>query len=550
MPFTVNSTVTPSVSISTGMTGTYCYGTNFSFTATPTNGGTSPNYQWLINGSAVSGATGSTFSSTTLTNGQSISLSMGSTASCPSPASVNSNAIVVSVTPTVGTPSTISGPTAPARYGTSSYSTTATNATSYTWYLFPAGAGTINSSGVVTWSNINVGPPTIEVSANGCNGPSALTTLVVNPYAPLAGGLILSGNVAMNATADPGPLVADAAYGGVPGSPYNYQWQQSSSPTGPFTNISGATNMTYSPGSVSATTYYQRQVSCGPTDKAYTNIASVTIGTVDSINWNYVRERDISKPGITDLTSAAALTDPYDVKQTTQYLDGLGRPVQAVNQQASPSLKDMVTSWVYDPLGRESVKFMPYNTTSTDGNYKPDPSGGSTSFNTAKFTGEQYYYGWADLEASPLGRPLTGYAPGLNWTGSGRGVSSQYSSNTASDSVQIWRISMTVGSLPADSGVYLAGQLYKSVTVDEQGNQAIEYKDMEGHTLLKKVQQSTTPGTAHIGWLCTYYIYDDLGNLRFIISPRAVVAINAGGFFLPPLPRSFAFGMSMTHADG
>jgi hypothetical protein len=51
-------TVTPSVSIAPGVTGLLCSGTMVSFMATPVNGGSSPTYQWTVNGSIV-GAGGS-----------------------------------------------------------------------------------------------------------------------------------------------------------------------------------------------------------------------------------------------------------------------------------------------------------------------------------------------------------------------------------------------------------------------------------------------------------------------------------------------------------
>jgi RHS repeat-associated protein len=526
LPFTINSVVTPSVTISTGISGSVCYGTTFSFTASPVNGGGSPGYQWKVNGNSVSGATASTFSASTLTNGQSVSLTMNSTASCPTPASVTSNSIVVAVIPTVSTPGAISGPAAPPQSGTDSYTATASNANTYNWTLTPASAGSIDGSGNVTWNtNLIFGTATVSVTANGCNGPSAASTLAVTPYTPLSGGLILSNDVTMSTGSNPGPIVANSAYGGVPGDSYSYQWLQSGSAAGPFTNISGATGKTFSPGSLSTTTYYQRKVSCGP-DLAYSNIISVTIAIIDSLSQNYVRQRDITRPGITDTVSANLLTDPHDVRQTTQYFDGLGRLLQTVAKQASPMLNDVVTMNVYDPFGRESVSFIPYTSTSGDGNYKSDPSSGTTNFNTSQYPGELYYYGWADMEVSPLNRPLTTFAPGLNWTGAGRGQGIQYRYNETGDSVQIWRISMASGSLPMDSGAYSMGKLVKNISADEQGHQVVEYEDNLGHLLLKKVQLSGTPGTAHVGWLCTYYVYDDLDNLRFVIAPRAVELIN------------------------
>ena len=39
---------------------------------------------------------------------------------------------------------------------------------------------------------------------------------------------------------------------------------------------------------------------------------------------------------------------------------------------------------------------------------------------------------------------------------------------------------------------------------------------------------STVPVvTAHLGWLCTYYVYDDMSNLRWVIPPKAIEALIA-----------------------
>ncbi len=96
----------------------------------------------------------------------------------------------VNITPTVGTPTaiTVSSGTEPSCQVTSgttttTYATTATNNTGFNWSLSNAAAGSINSSGVMTWTNGFTGTVDIQVTANGCNGPSALVkrTVTVSP---------------------------------------------------------------------------------------------------------------------------------------------------------------------------------------------------------------------------------------------------------------------------------------------------------------------------------------------------------------------------------
>ncbi len=66
----VNTNVTPSVAIAlTTGSNPGCAGSSLTFTATPTNGGTTPAYQWKVNGSNV-GTNSATFTTSSLTNGQ------------------------------------------------------------------------------------------------------------------------------------------------------------------------------------------------------------------------------------------------------------------------------------------------------------------------------------------------------------------------------------------------------------------------------------------------------------------------------------------------
>ncbi|HEX3934893.1 MAG TPA: hypothetical protein VHW43_09470, partial [Puia sp.] len=169
---------------------------------------------------------------------------------------------------------------------------------------------------------------------------------------------------------------------------------------------------------------------------------------------------------------------------------------------------------------------MPYTATTNDGNFKPTALPDQDKFNAAQFPGEQVYYEETSYDSSSLNRPEVAYAPGASWIGSNKGSSIQYLINTAADSVQLWTISSVQLALPVKSGVYAAGQLQKNAVADEQGNQVVSYTDKFGRLILKKQQVSASPSTGHYGWLCTYYVYDSLQNLRVIIQPQAVALMN------------------------
>ena len=56
---------------------------------------------------------------------------------------------------------------------TTTYATTATDNTGFNWSLSNGAAGSIDASGVMTWADGFSGTVDIQVTANGCNGPSS-----------------------------------------------------------------------------------------------------------------------------------------------------------------------------------------------------------------------------------------------------------------------------------------------------------------------------------------------------------------------------------------
>jgi RHS repeat-associated protein len=234
---------------------------------------------------------------------------------------------------------------------------------------------------------------------------------------------------------------------------------------------------------------------------------------------NYVRTRTAAAP-VKQL--GAFLTAGIDsVKMFTEYMDGLGRAMQTVAWQTSPGKKDLVAPKIYDAFGRETHTYLPYASSSANGLLKTDPFAEQTAFMTQQHSGESIFYSENRFEASPLQRLQKTLAPGNSWAGADKGVSTQYLLNETSDSVQVWDISFEPGSIPVSTHTYAAAQLFETHTTDEENNSIVEYTDREGKVVLKKVQVRTTPSAGPYGWLCTYYIYDDLGMLRFVVPPKA-----------------------------
>jgi len=97
MVITVNPAIPASVSINAS-TNNICSGTPVTFTATASNGGSSPQFIWYINGSSVSIGS-NLFTSSSLSNNDQVMVKMISDLSCASPDTAWSNIVTMIITP-------------------------------------------------------------------------------------------------------------------------------------------------------------------------------------------------------------------------------------------------------------------------------------------------------------------------------------------------------------------------------------------------------------------------------------------------------------------
>lgn len=251
---------------------------------------------------------------------------------------------------------------------------------------------------------------------------------------------------------------------------------------------------------------------------------------------NFVKEWTAAAPE-TDNNNLVA-RPVRDVRLSAMYFDGLGRPGQSVAKQgslttATGSNVDLVQPYEYDNIGREIKKYLPYVAGIGDGQYKDNATTDQNTFYSGSSSpvygqGENTFYAQTGYEPSPMNRIVKQMSPGASWAGSGRGAAIGYFNNTSTDAVRIWNVADVANNFGTytSPGVYDEGTLSKTITTDEQGHEVIEFVDREGKVVLKKVQLTAAnddgTGSGHAGWLCTYYVYDDLNNLRCVIQPEGV----------------------------
>jgi hypothetical protein len=246
---------------------------------------------------------------------------------------------------------------------------------------------------------------------------------------------------------------------------------------------------------------------------------------------NIVRTWEARK-AVTD-GSEASLNNNANFKTATAYFDGLGRPIQTVVKGNNyDGTKDIVSMNVYDEFNRETKQYLPYAPASgSNGKFRLNPFAEQQTYYNANYQ-DQTPFGKAEIESSPLNRPLKSYAPGNSWAGSNRGSEQQFAINTVLEDIRIITIGYTAGAIPLFGNAYPTGDLLKAISVDEHGKKVVEYKNKQGQTILKKVQLQDNPGVSYTGWLCTYYIYDDFNRLRYVIQPKGVEWLTGNGWSL------------------
>ncbi|MFD0963831.1 DUF6443 domain-containing protein [Pseudofulvibacter geojedonensis] len=225
----------------------------------------------------------------------------------------------------------------------------------------------------------------------------------------------------------------------------------------------------------------------------------------------------------------------YFYKPLLQKLNGNQWTLQEIANDVNA--KDVVTHIEYDAIGRQAKTHLPYADTqaSTPLEYRTNAEGATNSYYIANYSTDidnslPNPFSEIEHETSPLNRVLQQAAPGKDWSlTSGHTIKFDYQTNLA-NKVRNYEVSFIGNDYKQPkliyNGNYAPNELYKTITKDENwvpadslSRTTEEFKDKLGRVILKRTYVKNTDGAQDI-LLDTQYVYDDFGNLTYVLSPK------------------------------
>lgn len=288
-----------------------------------------------------------------------------------------------------------------------------------------------------------------------------------------------------------------AASGGTP--PITYSWE-SSIDNSAWTPIIGPLSASYTPGSLTQTRYFRRKAISGA-QTAYSNTVAVTVFSVTK-NANYILTHTYTAEN--DSTSVADIN----------YYDGLGYPTQSVSIGASPENKSIISPVYYDAMQRESRKYLPYAANDHSGTYRPSALSNQVRYYNDNYGSQAGGYSYTEsvYEASPLNRVTASYNVGNAFRANDKKSTFDYGTNSTNEVIRFEVNSQALET----AGFYNANTLFKDTVTNEDGTSKVTYKDFLGRVVLERIAGSTDDNTVYD----TYYVYDNRGNLCYVLPPK------------------------------
>ncbi|WP_280935178.1 DUF6443 domain-containing protein [Aquimarina sp. 2201CG14-23] len=234
-------------------------------------------------------------------------------------------------------------------------------------------------------------------------------------------------------------------------------------------------------------------------------------------------------------------TNQFFWNPVLQKIDGDETSISDMVNNLEDSPKDIITHITYDQYGRQAKNHLPFVSNGLPGSYNAvDIHTDINSYYQNKYAddfsgitnvAEINAHSESIFEASPINRVLEQGAPGKDWKAdhnndSDHTIKFNWSTNTLNDNIPYFKVAFINENTEAPQLIqqeyYNADELHITFTKDENwqpgqthanDHTTQEYKNKLGQVILKRTFNNNEEHN-------TYYVYDDFGNLTYVLPPK------------------------------
>lgn len=269
----------------------------------------------------------------------------------------------------------------------------------------------------------------------------------------------------------------------------------------------------------------------GPSGTATVITPPSNYGSAVTNRLNFTRVFAPTQP----MTGAPAFTfgsTPAHVRVATTYTNGNGQTIQAISHRAGGTGSvnpDVITLTDIRP-SLQSTSYLPYSLPGLTGVYAPfrvNSKTEQTDFYANNYP-QEGAVNYSRSQTSYVNGELRqkSFAPGKAFGGQDRGTEVISTLNNGTEGIYIW--GATSGGSVQTAGTYAAGMLSVKKMTTADGGLATEYTDRNGQLVCKVSKLNASQNAV------TYYVYNEIGRIVAIITPRAYEAAVANGMIISP----------------